>query len=108
MKRTYKNHPRRERNRTVARFDHDGTRYTIHERSNVLSNGEIFTRRFICRPDGGNVGNLPDLGGVREARAVLEAKAAPPCPGFVPLVSESGDYRGTYCCTCGEKEGDHA
>lgn len=76
MKRTFRNYPTRERNRTVTRFAHDGEPYTIHERSNVLHNGETFTRRFICRADGGNVGNLPDGGGVREARKVLEGRKA--------------------------------
>ena len=28
------------------------------------------------------------------------------CDGFVALVN-GGDYRGTYCCTCGEKESAH-
>ena len=32
---------------------------------------------------------------------------APACPGFVPLVNESGSYRGTCCCNCGEKEENH-
>ncbi len=71
MKRIFRNYQRRERKRTVARFTHDGEQYTIHERSNVLHDGEIYTRRFICRSDGGNVGNLEYLGGVREAREIL-------------------------------------
>lgn len=64
----------KETNRTIARFTHNGETYRIHERSNQLHNGEVFTRRFICRPDGGNVGNLERLDGVREARQLLDAK----------------------------------
>jgi len=29
------------------------------------------------------------------------------CSGFVPLTN-GGGFLGTYCCTCGEKESDHA
>ena len=29
-----------------------------------------------------------------------------PCTKFTALVN-GGDFRGTYCCTCGEKEKNH-
>ena len=72
MKRIFKNHSRRETNRTVARFTHDGEAYTIHERANLTSSGDWFTRRFICRvSDGGHRGEASN---VREARRVLNER----------------------------------
>ena len=61
-----------ERNRTVARFTHDGQRYKIHERRNQLgSDGSWFTRRFIIDAEGRHHG---EANNIREARALLYAK----------------------------------
>ena len=67
---------RREINRAVAYFDHDGERYKIHERTNYTTGGVRFTRRFILRrADDSYQGHLPTaIGGVREARATLDAR----------------------------------
>ena len=63
----------RETNRTVARFEHDGKRYTIHERTNVLSDGSTYRRRFIFDDSGSWSG---DARTVREARRVWAARIA--------------------------------
>lgn len=60
-----------ERNKTVARFNHDGKSYTIHERQNKLSDGSWCKRRFICDEEGRFKGEASN---VREARQVLSNK----------------------------------
>jgi len=62
----------KERNRTVARFTHNGENYTIHERTNWTSQIYKFTSRFICDAEGSHRGAASN---VREARTVLNAKA---------------------------------
>lgn len=62
----------KERNRTVARFTHNGEDYTIHERTNWTSQGYKFTRRFICDSEGNHRGAASN---VREARTVLNDQA---------------------------------
>jgi hypothetical protein len=39
-------------------------------------------------------------------RAQDSQEASPKCEKFNPLVN-GGDYRGTFCCTCGEIESAH-
>lgn len=60
-----------ERNRTVARFTHHGQNYTIHERTNPLSDGTPCTRRFILDESGSHRG---EANNVKAARALLDAK----------------------------------
>lgn len=60
---------RKERNRTVARFTHNGTAYTIHERTNWTSDGSPYKRRFVCRVSDGSW--IAEANNVREARLVL-------------------------------------
>ena len=59
----------RETNRTVARFEHNGKPYTIHERANMCSDGSTFRRRFILDDNGSWSGEART---VREARQVLD------------------------------------
>jgi hypothetical protein len=63
--------PRNERNRTVARFEHNGQSYIIHERKHKLSDGSWFASRFICDSNGDWQGWAK---GIKEAREVLEGK----------------------------------
>lgn len=65
-----------ETNRTVARFTHEGEDYKIHERTNLLGNGEKFTRRFILDSEGCARGHLLWCGGVKSARKVLDERKA--------------------------------
>jgi hypothetical protein len=62
----------RERNRTVSRFTHRETDYTIHERTNYHSDGKPCPRRFIMKTqDGGWDG---EANNVKEARKVLDQR----------------------------------
>ena len=64
-----------ETNRAIAYFTHEGEAYKIHERSNILHDGTRCTRRFIVRrADDSYHGHLENGGGVREARATLNAR----------------------------------
>jgi len=60
-----------ERNRTFARFQHNGKHYTIHERKHKLSDGTWHTSRFICDAAGDWQGWAK---GVKVAREVLDGK----------------------------------
>lgn len=58
-----------ECNRTYARFVHNDKQYTIHERSNKLSNGQWYIRRFIADENDQWQGWASN---VRQARKVLD------------------------------------
>lgn len=68
MKLIFTAQPSRERNRTAARFTHNGKSYTIHERTNWTSEGYEYKRRFICDSEGNHRGEASTI---RQARKVL-------------------------------------
>jgi hypothetical protein len=87
----------------VARFEHDGKRYTIHERANICLDGSTFRRRFILDEFGSWSG---DARTVREARKVLDKREKQPDQPFTPgpwEAGKSGVY-GQVLCVCRRHE----
>ena len=93
-----------ERNRTVTRFIHDGGEYLIHERSNRLSDGTWFKRRFIVRTRDNR--HMGDTRGVKEARQTLNEINGNVRPFRVAALSDNRNSFGLTGVVLMDREGN--